>query len=277
MLDCVAFCASHITTEQRYKLLLGTLKSINEQTYKIPFHLSVYATNPICIPGSDEFINVHIQPKPLSQFEHFCYLVNTTIQDLEKTFCIFCDDDDFSHPRRFLFYATGVDQGQMSLLACDSVLLINEDRNTLEQCERLLEEKGAEIINGHEYFMFCVRASVLKQFCEILRKYKCLNSPYCDILFNAVLFHANKLWRTSHWLYAYSVRPGRDRDKEIEDYKTLLNIPGLLDELEKTFKIEKWTHEIRGFTDIYGDYFAKENQQKQSTTRKARKKKAGNR
>lgn len=265
MIPCVVFCASHIKNQQQLELLKCTIESILNQSTKVSMWISISTRmSSLDIPYIDEPF-VHIFPhyqKRLSQFEHFMFLVNQLEQngfELNKTFCIFCDDDDYSHPYRVEFYSNSKDKGQHSLLAKDAILLLeNSQYENTQICKLIdnLEEK--EGINGHEYFMFCVRASILKRFCEILIQYKCIRSPICDILLSSVLINSNTLSRSCRplsWLYVYNTHPEKNRNYEIELYQTLIKIPGLLPTLEKEFNI-KWYNNLPGYVSIYGnDYF----------------------
>ena len=222
MIPLVALCASHISTPERALLLKAHIQSIMEQTHRVHMYVSISGVLPFDILSND-MLHVYIQDRPMSQFEHYHFL-SKRVHD-QDVFCVFCDDDDFSHPERCRFYASCPDQGQNSLLASDAVLLLNDN----------------EVVDGHEYFMFSVRLSKLRRFCEILEDHECLRSPVCDLLLGMVLKQSTKLWRSckpTKWLYAYNNKE-KYREDEIVEYEKLLANSALINALEKEFNIEK--------------------------------------
>ena len=268
MIPCIGLCASHIDNEVRLELLKCSIDSMLNQSKRIPLWIS------ISTPWDSLDISIEYPPyvhifihtkKQFSQFEHFYFLIeqikkfegeeNHPPINLDKTFCIFFDDDDYSYPERIHFYSSADDTGQHSLLATDSILLMREPTDvsfhTLETC------KGEPSTNGHEYFMYALRASKLEDFCNIMLKYNCIHYPICDILLSSVLFSSNFMNRSCKplsWLYAYSVRDEikKDRGKEMMDYFDFIQIPGLLADLEKEFQID-WYEGYPGYISIYGN------------------------
>jgi hypothetical protein len=242
----VVLCASHIDAPERALLLKAHIQSIAEQSHPVRMFVSVSGKLPIDLRADGEKLTVfaHGAERKLSQFEHYEHLVEQLAALMppgafERTFCVFCDDDDYSHPSRCAFYAAAPDQGQHSMLATDAVLLLADDR----------------VVNGHEYFMFALRAPKLRAFCGVLRARGLLGSPVCDILLGSLLVHSTKLWRppqpAAPWLYAYNNKL-RDREPEIEAYRRMLLDDDLMRELEAEFGIREWT---RGMTTIYGKGF----------------------
>lgn len=232
MIDIVVLCASHLDSPKRILFLKAQIKSIMEQTHKVPMYISISGYN----FNDNEFKNnqllhIYYHDVKKSQFEHYIFL-SKYIPD--NTFCIFCDDDDYSHRERCKFYADSEDKGQNSLFVPDALLLINTN----------------EIVNGQEYFMYATRSKILKTFCNILLKYNCLKSPVCDLLFGSILACTLKLVRSAYpnsWLYAYN-NQDKDRENEIFEYEKLLLNKPLINEIKTTFNIQ-----ILYPTTVYGD------------------------
>lgn len=263
MIPCIALCASHVDSPQRLNLLKCSIDSMLNQNHKVPIWISISTledTLDIYYENIPDFhIFVHTNTKK-SQFEHFWFLIQQIEglgggpENLDKTFYIFFDDDDFSHPERTNFYANGVDIGQNSLLATNALLMMYESEDTeyhsLETCN------GETSVNGHEYFMYCVRATIMKRFCQILLEFGLLSAPICDILLISVLFSTRFINRSCQplpWIYAYSVRDqeSKKRHVEMDNYLRMIQIPGLLERLEQEFQIE-WYEGYKGYISIYG-------------------------
>jgi hypothetical protein len=249
-------CASHITSEQRYLLLLHTIENILNQTLSIDFYVSFYCSKDFVFPKHPR-LHMYRQKEPLSQFEHF-YFLSSLIDDPDHTFCLFCDDDDFSHPQRVEFYVSCEDNGQDIIHVNHGLLLMNERsditivKHTMEKCEEMRKMGRAVIVNGYEYFMYCVRASCLLSFCKIMKHLGYLHLNICDILFGSVLFYSKKSKiqkRPNMWLYAYSSVP-KERESEYQRYHRLVRDLVLRDVLKKQFNIpDTW----KGETNLYGD------------------------
>lgn len=263
-IPCVVLCASKIDSIQRLNLLSCMIQSLLKQTHPLPIWMSISNSLGInleaCLPRNRD-LHIHVHDSLLSQFEHYAYLFDllSTQIDITRTFAIFCDDDDYTHPHRNYFYLRANDDGQYALLATDALLFMEEESevsyHTLKSCEKTLLDKTGQIMNGHEYFMFCVRISVVQSFCHIIRRFGLLDLGVCDILFGSLLYHSPKKQGCSlgenRWLYAYSSRP-KTREEEYRTYHKMIKTPRLLDELERLFQIESWTKNERGYTDIYG-------------------------
>jgi len=234
MLKIVVLCASHISVPERALLLKAQIQSIMEQTHKVPMYVSMSGETQIPFK-ENEMLRIYKHDKQMSQFEHYAFLCSK-IEDLENTFCVFCDDDDYSHPERCMFYASTPDMGQKSMLACDALLLMNEN----------------VVVNGHEYYMFAVRAIELNKFCEVLWYFDVIKKPVCDLLFGSVLMNSNKLWRTAvptKWLYAYN-NTEKNREYEMDEYRKMIKNKDLMMCLEKIFAVENI-----GATTVYGSDF----------------------
>ena len=263
MIPCIALCASHIDSPQRLQLLKCSIDSMLNQKERVPIWISISTpadSLDIYYEDIPDFhIFIHTNTKK-SQFEHFWYLIQQIEglgggpENLDETFYIFFDDDDYSHPERTRFYMSGVDTGQNSLLATDALLMMYEPADTthhsLESCS------GEPSVNGHEYFMYCVRAPILRRFCQIILEFGLIGSPICDILLISVLFstrYMNRSCRPLPWIYAYSIRDEiqKNRTLEMSQYMNMIQIPGLLDRLEREFQIE-WYQGYRGYVSIYG-------------------------
>lgn len=233
MLPLIVLCASHIRNPERALLLRSHIQSIMEQTHKVHMYVSISGNLPFDILSNDT-LHVYTHGQTMSQFEHYNFL-SKIIKGQDDVFCVFCDDDDFSHPDRCRFYASCTDQGQIGLLASESLFLLNDNN----------------VVDGHEYFMFSMRLSKLRRFCEILDDHKCLQSPVCDLLLGSVLIKSKTLSRTckpTKWLYAYNNKD-KYREDEIVEYDKLLANSSLIESLEKEFNIEKGKI---GPTSVYG-------------------------
>lgn len=283
----VMLCACHVSdaTNERMQLLTGALESVLDQALKAPLLISMSFGSEVARAqtlAALEALRLRRQAsthcaldvkvcdhgvKRMSQFQHLEFLVHH-VPNPERTFCLFTDDDDFSHPSRTAFYAYCGDRGQRCMLACDALLVMDGDpaAHTLQCCEQQLSAGKARIVDGREYFMFCVRAQELARFCGIMRSFGAITSPVCDLLFNSVMMHTDKgLWRSarrsqgsqgSQWLYAYNNRPSSDRASSrhgYDDYQRLLETPGLLATLVREFEIKQWTNNQPGYTGVFGD------------------------
>lgn len=267
MPPCVALCASHIDNPERLSLLKCSIDSMLNQVTRVPIWISIstpWESLDLSYQNIPDFHLFFHSQKKMSQFEHFWFLVQQMESgvdgriaplNLGETFFMFFDDDDFSHPERTRFYLSANDQGQNSLLATDGILMMYEPANTthhsLETCH------GEPSTNGHEYFMYCVRGSMFRQFCEILIQFGLISNPICDVLLASVLFSTKFLSRSCRpveWIYAYSIRDEakKNRAREMNEYMKLIQVPGLLDRLEKEFDV-KWYQGLRGYISIYGN------------------------
>lgn len=233
MLSCVVLCASHVDSPERAQLLKRCVRSLTEQTHRIPIHVSVSGVDSIDLEGANVYVRGQ---KKLSQFEHYDFLAGK-IRNPDATFCLFTDDDDYSHPERCRFYASCEDRGQISMLALDGTMMLSSQK----------------IIDGREYFMFCVRASYLQNYCKALKNHGVLKSSVCDVLFGSLLMHSEHRSRSvkpCDWIYAYNDDPNKIREHETDEYERLIGDDGLMKTLESIFGIASWT---RGKTCIYGD------------------------
>lgn len=261
MLTCNVLCASHLVSPQRYFFLLNTIDTILTQSQPVDFYISLYTNSPnkLIFPQHPR-LHIYYQVNPLSQFEHFYFLAKM-INDPEHTFCIFCDDDDFSPSNRVALYSHTQDIGQQAMLVRDGVLLMHDEEftiHTLETCQKMLLDHKAEVVDGVEYFMYCVRTTQLLLFCEIMNQHGYLHLNICDILFGSILFFSNikklnltmKNNKNNNWIYAYSSRP-KDRENEYQTYSNLIKDESLLHDLRCAFHITnmKW----KGQTFVYGE------------------------
>ena len=259
MLECKVLCASHLTSPQRYFFLLSTIDQILNQNQPVDFYISIYTDSPRRLKfPEDPHLHLYYQQKPLSQFEHF-YFLASLLEDPEHTFCIFCDDDDFSCSNRISIYSNTEDIGQQAMLVHKGLLLMHDEKDTIhtfEKCQKMLLENKAEIVpDAREYFMYCVRASQLLLFCQIMRRFGYLHLNVCDILFGSILFftESKKLsieMKNNKWIYAYSSRP-KNREIEYQTYHNLIKDQILLHTLRQSFHLpDTW----KGKTFIYGEY-----------------------
>lgn len=266
MLPLVTLVASHISSPARADLLARQIYTVLRQSHATEVHVSV--SGPLApgslqtLPAYDETDRLHVHahgPETrLSQFEHYDYLCNYLLardpQAAERTFCVFCDDDDVTHPERSLFYASCPDLSQHAMLARDAMLL----------------RSSGKTVDGHEYFMFALRLGKLAAFCDLLRAGPgpgpaspdsssgsgsgYLRSPVCDVLLGSAMFHGRKLHRRSAtWLYAYDdTRPGKDSEAELLEYRRLVSDEKLMRGVEVEFDITAWSENMRGWTAVYG-------------------------
>ena len=109
----VFFSASHINCENRYGMLKSMIESVVPQTYKIPLFISIsYApdyshhVDDLCKKYKhSNLIKIYPQSSKLSQFSHYAFLCSQIPKVfLNKTWILFCDDDDYNHPLRSWHY-----------------------------------------------------------------------------------------------------------------------------------------------------------------------------
>lgn len=112
-IDIEIWISSHIHSEQRYEWAKETLKSLVNQTYP---NFKIYISwskesfidtdlDNIVTESNQKQIRLFYQQHRKTQFEHlrFIYENRLTLQSTStanKTFILFCDDDDLYHPLR---------------------------------------------------------------------------------------------------------------------------------------------------------------------------------
>lgn len=110
-IDIEIWISSHIHSKQRYEWARETLKSLHNQTYPnfkifISWSKESYIDTNLndIITSTDRIKSIifyHQQRK--TQFEHLRFIYenrSTPISSSNKTFVLFCDDDDLYHPSR---------------------------------------------------------------------------------------------------------------------------------------------------------------------------------
>lgn len=250
----VAVCASHVDTERRFGLLMAQLASLAAQTRPVEVHLGVsfapglghlrarlFAEVPTCVT-----VYVTLNPSGesrVAQFRHYSRLARALPAD---AWCLFCDDDDFCHPRRAEIVADNLREGKHGMFEknghkrvaareedevfwATTVLFLDEPADVSsraladvqaaldagkglsdQQYREAKKEKRAvaHVTMFDEHQAFGARARVLRRFCEVVDAY--LDEPLCDLVWTWLL-HATATLRMypseENWMYAYSCRP----------------------------------------------------------------------
>ena len=209
-------CASHIDSEERLMALCRSLDSVinarNPSEDTILMSIS-------CVPNLQKHLESFVeqykkdqiyilqQKEQLSQFQHYTEL-QKHLAKMPPSWCMFFDDDDYSHPTRFDMYRKHM-QNKPDICsiymahAQKSICHPSAWRMTLEK----LDEMGDISDGGQEYYMFAVTTDTLHYFCSNVGS-DILAIPECDLLFRnyirclpCLLAYLNDC---NTWLYAYT-------------------------------------------------------------------------
>ncbi len=215
MVLVVALCASHLGCPRRCLLLRSMIASVVAQERPLRFMASV-SFEPSCKAHAtalrddfacNPFVDVDLQPEKRSQFQHYKLLCSRAMRALgSRTWCMFCDDDDFCAPTRCGWYCKAIALADDSdpCVHCNKVLRMLEpgdvSERTLESC---WSAEGCQYVTM-EYWSFCARLTALERFCSLLTDDE-LREPTCDVLFGSVLFALNRVAPEApeQWVYAY--------------------------------------------------------------------------
>jgi hypothetical protein len=255
----VAFCASHLSSARRVALLQCAIDSVRRQARPTSLYLSASYEPELANwaalvagpagagAGATDFL---LRPGRLSQFQHLALLVDRVPEaQREATWVMFCDDDDFSHPRRSAVFA---DLIESAAPGCDAVACRRMARPKVEPpaaasataataaASRQIREYAAHaglhtlqscslqenLMSASEYVVYCVRLPLLVRFLAFLRRHDALDHSLCDVVFAAMVANLPSLHGCTcgrvpigealpkdhpAWLYAYSARRDASR------------------------------------------------------------------
>jgi len=188
-----------------------------------------------------ETIKIMFQTPKLSQFEHYKILSKIYIHDIQNTWCLFCDDDDFCHPLRSSFYlkeinSISIDSTYQSIYFVRNALQYNfKEYDSLEPTDSqyyynklssLVEKNEAKISDfGQEYFMFCCKFNVLKFFVEVIID-DILRILGCDLCFRNLLrcLPCKIINNDGKWLYAHRINYSLSPATLEVDYDNIIKI-----------------------------------------------------
>jgi len=187
MTACVVV-PSHISNINRTKLLLECLRSLLNQTIKIPIYLSMSFETELdkilfgkCIEKNNllnnELLHIVYQYKRTCQFRHIEMMVNN-IKNLYK-FVMFCDDDDTYEIDRVEKFMIMIQDGYMN---CP------KDKIFVGVYERY--SGNGHSSSFHEYWAYGVKIEFILNFMNILKinNYGYIfDNKFCDVLFATYL------------------------------------------------------------------------------------------
>lgn len=218
----VAMCATHIDSERRWLLLQRMIASVQAQTHAVRLYISAscaqerrHHLQELVRMADGQSLVVLAQDQHCSQFEHYQHIVRHLLPSLEDIWCLFTDDDDFSHPERAAVFHQAL--ATMDLRSTDyaigsvrALLVLPDVGGVASAKDAAPGRDGAALINGLEYVTYLTRATFLRRFCQTCGG--ALRSPMCDVLLSSTLWQC---CRTNiypdHWLYAYTRALGPSR------------------------------------------------------------------
>lgn len=225
-MNLIALCASHINCKERLHALQVMINSIKNQTFQISLYISISCDDELKI-NIDNIINLYknelihfiFHEGKLSQFEHYFELCKYYDLNKNDIWCIFCDDDDFSHPLRSISYKNAINTTNLNhqsvyfheyeLQVDSDIYDLNEsiDANyNLNSLNKKLNDTSAKITEGgQDYFMFASRINVLYFFFQIFKKNILLNTG-CDLIWRnlqrclpcKIIKNTDSLWLYAH-------------------------------------------------------------------------------
>jgi hypothetical protein len=180
---------SHINNINRIKLLICCLKSLINQTNKIPIYLSISFETDLdktlfnkLIEKNKLLNNIFIctiyQEKKTSQFRH----IEKMIENIKNTYkyVMFCDDDDTYEMERVEKFMIMIEHG------CTNC---PKDKIFVGAYEMDLQ-KGSHSSSFYEYWSYCVNIEIIINFINIIkinnRDYY-IDNKMCDVLFSTYL------------------------------------------------------------------------------------------
>jgi hypothetical protein len=240
-----SLCASHIDTKYRLDALKRSLRSIIDQPTQVIISTSYNNDMETLINDiEEEFKTVKFVLHPsknLSQFQHYNVLrhyIDT------QTWCMFFDDDDFSHPNRVNTYIEYIVIHNKN----PSVYMANAQNNIYNHPQawemdfKQIDSQGTINNGGQEYYMFAVRNEILHFFCDNCSD-KILEWCECDLIFRSFLRCLPcSIITHSSWLYAHTmckppiIDEGRNMNTKIlwNQAKIRLMMHPLFDEYKNT-------------------------------------------
>ena len=205
-------------SDERLSRFRKMLRSMKEQHLQVPLFISISMDPPFENSIQDivekySMFTFFIQNDKRSQFEHYSFLAETiSSYDIENTWCIFTDDDDFSHPSRtsvFNDHLHNVDQCNIDVVYDTCVLTQFEDLNGT-----ITSVRSSKSL---EYVTIACKLRVLRDFLSKAKGNLC--KAGCDMVFSAYTSckTSYQSFHSDQWLYEYTVRPGCNRSKAYGD------------------------------------------------------------
>lgn len=203
----IALCASHINGPLRLKTFEHMIGSWDQQeelgstakfsirllvslSYEPKLEAIVKATVRRLLSKYRK-LQIIVQPKKLSQFQHYAKLIATLSKCSPSTFIMFSDDDDLWHPKRAHSFVVVdqmndvcVKQGTYVELDIseDLMMPLKETLKYISTVKPEVTDKTLQNTNSTEYTMFAVRLHVVREFFNILHP-ELLKHKHCHILF----------------------------------------------------------------------------------------------
>jgi hypothetical protein len=178
---------THINNVRRTNLLITCLKSLINQTKKIPIYLSIsFETeldknlfhklfeNKTLL--NDILINVYYQENKMSQFRHIQYICG--IINNKYDYVMFCDSDDTYELNRVEIVTLGNELGEN-----------NYKNNNINYVGFYERGEQSHCISYCEYTSYCIKLKMLKKFINILiNNYEnIIDHQFCDVVFSTYL------------------------------------------------------------------------------------------
>jgi hypothetical protein len=236
MTRILGMCASHVDGPRRLRALGRALDSCGSQAVLVSLSYSGLSEDVVRGFVNEKTSNVQfrVRSTKMTQFQHYSLLCDEILlgYDDDNIWCVFFDDDDFQHPRRYEEYrrvveAVDAEEDVVSVFPTCSQLNVCHpfawefDMEGLTSYEIERREVDAECGNngrigngGQEYYMFAVRLKVLRDFCISFSHL--LDHVYVDLVYrNVVRCLPCRLFvpETTTWMYA----------------KTMVQIPNITD------------------------------------------------
>lgn len=182
---------SHISHISRINLLMNSLTSLEQQTYKIPVYLSISFETPTFQQIFEKTLktrninqetnNTFIQNAKTPQYRHIEILYKKLRKEYKWFF--FCDDDDTYNPSRvhvFMNYIQALDLTQDPTL---------KNKNPLFAGIYESQDKKTHQEQYYEYWSYCVHTNILDRFYKDIYNYdeSLLDHVLCDIVFATYL------------------------------------------------------------------------------------------
>lgn len=206
-------CASHIDSERRCKALGRSIEAVkaayDAEKDTVLISVSFAPEFETCLRtllDTHTEVRAFIQHTQLSQFEHYAKLAQEIRAIPSLEWCMFFDDDDFSHPRRFNMYRSFTDAPYNNIVYFTGAQKSVCDSEAWGMSLETLNKVGDTSEGGQEYFMFAVRMNILRFFCDNVGD-DILAMRECDLVFRSFLRCLPCLLVPNiekQWLYAHT-------------------------------------------------------------------------
>lgn len=211
-------CASHIDSERRCIAFQRSIESVKAayDAEKDTVMISASCSRGLepCLHAlldtyaiASASVRAYIQPTQLSQFQHYAQLAKEERDVPDDEWCMFFDDDDYSHPCRFNLYRA------LTMMEAPYIVVYYAgaqksvcDCGAWEMPLETLNEVGFTSEGGQEYFMFAVRMKIIRFFCKNVGD-DILAMRECDLMFRSFLRCLPCMLKPNNekrWLYAHT-------------------------------------------------------------------------